>query len=66
MEESEYLTFLPNRNNINSKTTMSYFPIPRAVLPAGDGAEQIDVLLKLMHDDKGVTVLTAEPQGCKV
>lgn len=45
---------------------MSYFPIPSAVLPAGDGAEQIDVLLKLMHDDKGVTVLTAEPQGCKV
>lgn len=57
MEESEYLTFLPNRNNINSKKTMSSFPIPRAVLPAGNGAEWINVLLKLMHDDKGVAVL---------
>lgn len=66
MAESDYLTFLPNRKNINHKKTMSSFPIPRAVLLAGNGAEWINVLLKLMRDDKGVAVLTAEPEGCKV
>lgn len=58
--------FFQTEKNINHKKTMSSFPIPRAVLPAGNGAEWINVLLKLMCDDKGIAVLTAEPEGCKV
>lgn len=54
--------FFQKRNNINCKKTMSSSPIPRAVLPAGNGAEWINVLLKLMRDGKGVAVLTAEPE----
>lgn len=54
--------FFQKRNNINCKKTMSSSPIPRAVLPAGNGAEWINVLLKLMSDGKGIAVLTAEPE----
>lgn len=45
---------------------MSSFPIPRAVLPAGKGAEQINVFLELMCADKGAAGLTAAAGECKV
>lgn len=44
---------------------MLSFAIPQALLPAGNGVEGINVLLKLMYDDKDVAVFAADPEGCK-
>lgn len=65
-QKPEYLTFLPNRNNIHHMKTMLSFAIPQALLPAGNGVEGINVLLKLMYDDKDVAVFAADPEGCKL
>lgn len=46
--------------------TMLSFAIPQALLPAGNGVEGINVLLKLMYDDKDVAVFAADPEGCKL
>lgn len=35
-------------------------------MPAGNGVEGVNVLLKLMYDDKDVAVLAADPEGCKL